>query len=439
MAVNSVISIGKSQGSGVVLMKKVTFAILGVGNRGFVYAAQQKNLQVQMEVTAIADIRQSCLDAANEIVKLPEDRIFHSADELLAQPKLAQVMAICTQDAQHKDHAIRAMELGYDLLLEKPIANNLEDIRAIEQKAKELGRTVVICHVLRFAPFYNRIKELLDSGAIGRIMHVDASECVSYSHMAHAYVRGHWRRKDESSPMILAKCSHDMDLILWLTGKKCLRLSSFGGLDYFNAANCPEGAPERCEDGCPAKDCPFHAINFYMPRIPNWPTNIMHPAPTEENILEILRTTRYGKCVFKQDNDVVDHQTINMLLEDGVTVTFSMTGFHSRTNRTISIGGTEGEIWGDIASKKIYWQRYGKERQVIDVSDEVAANGSGHDGGDRGLMEEVVRFFGDPECKSTSITTLERSTESHYVAFAAEESRLNGGKPIQMEDFIRNI
>lgn len=420
-------------------MNKVTFAILGVGNRGYVYAAQQKNFPDQMEVTAIADTRQRCLDTANEIVHLPENRIFHSDNELLSQPKLAQVMAICTQDAQHKDHAIRAMELGYDLLLEKPIANQIEDIRDIQQAAKRLGRTVVICHVLRFTPFYSRIKELLDSGVVGKVMNVDASECVSNNHMAHAYVRGHWRRKDESSPMILAKCSHDMDLILWLTGKKCVKLNSFGGLDYFKAENCPEGAPERCEEGCPVEDCPYHAVKFYLPRVPNWPTNIMHPAPTEENILEILRTTRYGKCIFKQDNDVVDHQTVNMLLEDGVTVTFSMTGFHSRTNRTICIGGTEGEIWGDIVSKKIYWQRYGKERHVIDVSEEVAANGSGHDGGDRGLIEEVVRFFGDPDYVSTSITTLDRSIESHYVAFAAEESRVNGGEVVRMDEFISNI
>lgn len=420
-------------------MNKVTFAVLGVGNRGFVYATSQLRFPEQMEVKAIADTRQAALDSVQSVLNLPDSSIYHSAEDLLNQPQLAQVMAICTQDAQHKDHAIRAMELGYDLLLEKPIANNLEDIRAIEQKANELGRKVVVCHVMRFAPFYEKIKELLDSGVAGKIMNVDASECVSNNHMVHSYVRGHWRRADESSPMILAKCSHDMDLILWLTGKRCVKLTSFGGLDYFKAENCPEGAPERCEDGCPAEDCPYHALKFYLPRIPNWPTNMLHPEPTEENILEILRTTRYGKCVFKQDNDVVDHQTINMLLEDGVTVTFSMTGFHSRTNRTICIGGTKGEIWGDIASKKIYWQQYGKERNMIDVSEAVEANGTGHDGGDTGLMREVIRFFADPNHASTSITTLGRSTESHYVAFAAEESRLNGGKPIQMEDFIRNI
>jgi predicted dehydrogenase len=415
-------------------MKKITFAALGLGNRGTVYAKHHQTLSDKMEVTAAADSRQICLDAANKYLNLPQDRLFLGADALLSQPKLADVMIIATQDNQHKDHAIRAMKLGYDLLLEKPISNRLEDIQEIVEAAKQYNRKVVVCHVLRYTPFYRQVKALLEQGVVGKILTVNAAEHVRAVHMAHAYVRGKWRKKEDSSPIILAKCSHDMDIILWLTGKKCLKVSSFGSLDYFTAANCPEGAPEYCEQGCPAKDCPYHAVNFYLSHIPGWPTKNMVPEPTEENIMEIIRTTPYGKCVFKQDNDVVDHQVVNMLMEDGVIASFCVDGMHSRGTRTLRIGGTEGELWGDLADGKVYYQRHGQEEHCIDLADQLV-NASGHNGGDTGLMKDVVDYFLGEECRSGYITTLDRSAESHYVAFAAEESRCQGGELISIDTF----
>ena len=414
-------------------MKKTSFAIMGMGNRGSVFARNLMNHLDRAEVTAIADPRQSCLDTANGYLHLPKERLFHSAEELLEQPKLADVMIVATQDAQHRDHAIRAMEKGYDLVLEKPISNKLEEIALIEATAKKLGRRVIVAHVMRYTPFYRRVKQLLEAGAVGRILNVEAAEYVSCYHMAHAYVRGHWRRKDESSPIILAKCSHDLDLILWLTGKRCLSVSSVGSLDYFTKENMPAGAPERCADGCPAEDCPYHALRFYLPRIPGWPTNNMHPAPTEENIRQILDTTRYGRCVFRQDNDVVDHQQVQLLMEDHVTVSFSVNAMHTRATRTIRIGGTGGELWGDLGENKLYLQKHGQSVQEIAVDMPDAKDG--HQGGDAGLVRDMVAYFGG-EGDMAAITTLERSAESHYVAFAAEESRSRSGEKINMKGFV---
>ncbi len=413
-------------------MKKVTFAIMGLGNRGGVYARSIVQFAEQAEVTAIADPRQSCLDTANSYLKLSEDRIFHSAEDLLAQPKLADVMVIATQDAQHRDHAIGAMEKGYDLILEKPISTNPAEVKEIEKTALRLGRRIVVAHELRFTTFYRKIKELLDSGAVGRVLHLNAAEHVNCLHMAHAYVRGHWHRTDDSCPVILAKCSHDMDLILWLTGKHCLSVSSIGSLDYFTRENMPTGAPERCADGCPVEDCPYHSLRFYMPRVPNWPTNNMHPSPTEENIRRIIDTTDYGKCVFQMDNDVADHQQVQMLLEDHITASFSMDSFNSRGSRTIRIGGTAGELWGDLNDKKIYLQKHGKEVQVLDLTNEVGSGG--HQGGDTSLVEAAIEYFAGNE-NIPSLTTIDRSAEGHYVAFAAEESRLRGGEKIDMNTF----
>ena len=410
-------------------MEKVTFAILGMGNRGTAYAAKQLKFPEEMEVVAMADTRRERLDSANKYLHLPEDRLFDGAESILSTPKMADIMVIATQDAQHREHAIRAMELGYDLLLEKPIATDLADVNAIREAAKRLNRQVIVCHVLRYTPFYRKAKELLDQGAVGKICSIEASEHVGYYHYAHSFVRGNWHNEAASSPMILAKCCHDMDILCWLAGKSCKKLSSFGSLKYFKEENCPEGAPERCAD-C-TLDCPFHAQRFYLSRIPGWPSNILQPEPTEDNILKTLDETDYGKCVFKMDNDVVDHQTVNMLLEDGITVTFQMLGFTNHQTRYLRVFGTEGELWGNFSERKIYVQRFNKEVQEFDLNTE---NGdfSGHGGGDTGLIYDVIRLYRGDTFDTTSVTYLQNSVESHYMAFAAEKSRLEDGNVMDL-------
>ncbi len=420
-------------------MKKVTFAIIGMGNRGTQYASKQLKFPDKMEITAIADNRRIRLDAANKWLNLPEDRLYDGADSLLKEDKLADICVIATQDNQHVDHAVRAMEKGYDLLLEKPISNKIEDIDKIVKAANKLGRRVIICHVLRYTHFYQQVKKILQSGAIGKVETVEMSENVGYYHIAHSYVRGNWHKQETSSPMILAKCCHDMDLILWLTGKKCLKLNSFGSLDHFKAENCPEGATERCSDGCPVENCAFNAVKFYLSRIPGWPTSILHPEPNEENIMEVLRTTDYGRCVYKMDNDVVDHQTVNLLLEDGVTVTFQMDGFNIKQDRNIRVGGTEGELWGTFRDKKVYYQKFtDKKPTVIDI-ESLTTEFSGHGGGDTRLIEDVIKLYSGEEFDTGSITTIDRSAESHYICFAAEKSRVEGGQLVDVKEFIENL
>ena len=418
-------------------MKKLTFAVLGMGNRGTAYAAKQLKYPDEMEITAMADTRRIRLDAANKYLHLPEDRLFDSAEAILSQPKLADIMIIATQDAQHREHALKAMELGYDLLLEKPIANKLEDIVVIADAAKKLGRQVIVCHVLRYTVFYQQVKRLIEEGKIGTVRSVEAAEQVGYYHYAHSYVRGNWHKEADSSPMILAKCSHDMDILQWLTGKKCLKLNSFGSLSYFNAEHCPPEATERCFD-CPLTDCPFHAPNFYVGRIPKWPTTILQPEPTEENILQTLRETNYGKCVFKMDNDVVDHQTLNMLMEDGVTVTFQMTGFTNRQTRSIRVQGTEGEIWGDFHDNMLYYQRFNDEVHQIDL-DALCDDFTGHGGGDARLIYDVIRLYRGDDFDTSAITFIDRSAESHYMAFAAEKSRVEGGVLVDVDEFVAGL
>ena len=414
-------------------MKRVTFAILGMGDRGTVYAAKVLRFPEQAEVTAMADLRQEQLDSANKYLNLPQERIFHSAKDLLAQPKLADIMVIATQDQQHCEHAIAAMEKGYDLLLEKPIANRLEDVVKIAKTAKQLGRRVLVCHVLRYTVFYKEIRRLINEGKIGAVQLVEASESVGYFHQAHSFVRGSWHNSLQSSPMILAKCCHDMDILPWVIGKKCLKLNSFGSLSYFKEENAPEGSTERCFD-CKVENCPYHAPTFYVSRIPGWPANVLCTEPTEEKILQALRETDYGRCVFRMDNDVVDHQTVHMLMEDGVTVIFRMCGFNNLQTREIRVLGTEGELWGHSKNKELCYQRWGEEPVKIDLF-ALCSDFTGHGGGDEGIIRDAIRLYRGEDFDTSSITYLEDSVDSHYMAFAAEKSRVEGGQLINLQEF----
>ena len=411
-------------------MKKVTFAVCGVGSRGTRYIYELLGHPEEMEITAIADNRRVRLEAVNKNLNLPEDRLFDSADSLFAAPKLADVMIIATQDNQHKEHAIAAMKCGYDLILEKPISNRLEECVEIAEAANKYGRRVLVCHVLRYTGFYKEIKKRINEGLIGEVVNIHALEMVGYYHFAHSYVRGHWHKQADSSPMILAKCCHDMDIILWLSGKRCESVSSVGSLKHFRAENCPEGAKERCGDGCEV-DCPYHAQKFYLSRIPGWPANVLHPEPTEERVLENLKTSNYGRCVYKMDNDVCDHQVVALQLEDGVTASFTVSAFNNKQDREIHVMGTKGNIWGSFKDRKIYVGIYGQETQEIDLAPMYPVT-TGHGGGDGGLIADAIRFYRGDDFDQSGITSIDRSVESHLVAFAAEKSRAMGGERVVM-------
>ena len=313
----------------------------------------------------------------------------------------------------------------------------LEDCLAVEKLAKELKREVIVCHVLRYTPFYSTLKKVLDSGAIGKVVNVQAVERVGYWHQAHSFVRGNWRNAALSSPMLLQKSCHDLDMFLWLTGKHCKTVSSMGSLTWFKAENAPEGAAERCMDCQYEKTCPYSGYNAYIKRAEEegyfeWPTDVVTQIPTVEALKEALKTGPYGRCVFHCDNDVVDHQVTNMLMEDGVTVTFSMCALTSKTGRFLHIMGTEGEITGEMDENLLTVTKFGQAPEVIDTS--LAKDVFGHGGGDAGLVNDLVGLFTEGNA-SASRTGVEVSVESHVVALAAEESRLAGGKAVDIAAF----
>ncbi len=555
--------------------KVITIAVAGYGLRGQCYSQYTLEHPDTMKVVAVADIvrekvdaakqlfnlpEQMCFDSAEQMLEqpkladlmfmfnLPEQMCFDSAEQMLEQPKLADLMFICTQDRQHVPMALAALEKGYHVLLEKPISPELSECIELQKKAHEKNRVVTVCHVLRYSPFYqtvkqimvllekpispelsecielqkkahekNRVvtvchvlryspfyqtvKQIMDSGKLGEIRNISAHEDVGYFHQAHSFVRGNWRKahsfvrgnwrnSEETSPMILAKSCHDMDLLQWLKGQRCEYISSYGSLIHFRADKAPEGATEYCLGGCKCKDeCPYDAEKIYITNKKTgvrdnhggWPCNALCVDPTEENVYEAIKTGPYGRCVYHCDNDVVDHEVVDMEFENGATAVFTMTAFTKNTRRTIRVMGTLGELEGDSVKGTIEVKPFNSDEvETIDVSKQLVGH-VGHAGGDTRLVDNIilegdsvkgtieVKPFNSDEVETIDVskqlvghvghaggdtrlvdniidilrkddlehnlTSIDASVHSHVMALAAEESRVNHGKSISIREF----
>lgn len=410
-------------------MGKIQAVVLGYGNRGASYSDYAVKHPDELEIVAVADPIANRLQYAAQLHSLPEDRIFTDWRQIADQPKMANFAIIATQDHMHLEPALAMIEKGYNLLLEKPMATTPAECEQITEAAEKKGVGIIVCHVLRFTSFWTTLKGIIDSGAIGKVMSITHMENVGNRHQSHSFVRGNWRKTSEATPMILAKCCHDTDLIQWLIGKSCKKVQFFGSLTYFTKENKPAGAPARCTDGCPHADtCFYNAIKLYYDDKNNtWFRSVIANTvtnPSDEAVMEALRTGPYGRCVYDCDNDVVDHQIVNMEFEDMTTASLSMNAFN-KGGRFIRIFGTEGQItmgegkWFDVYSFA--------DRQTTQVPIDTIGNSisSGHGGGDVGIMIDAVNYFGNG-IASPSVCDIRMSYLSHLIAFAAEESRLTG-------------
>ena len=423
--------------------KRIRVGIIGLGSQGATYVRDHKLYEDELELCAIADVDRARVQAFGEAHGVPETGWFYSDEEFFAAHPAVDVVFICTRDRMHFSQAMRAMDAGYHLLLEKPAGVTARECRLLKEKADETGRIVVLCHVLRYAPGYRKIKELIDSGVLGEIMTIQAIEQVSCWHQAHSFIRGNCGVVENSSPLFLQKCCHDMDMITWLTGKHCRRVSSFAHLTHFTPENAPAGAPERCTQDCPVKDsCVYNAVQYYYTNgicrgETGWPHEMVVPVDyTPENMYRALEQGPYGRCVYRCGNDAVDHQVVNLDMEGDLLVNFTMSTFTGQNGRRLHIMGTKADIMADMdGSRTIELRVFGKEPEIIDIT-ALAADLSGHGGGEShmlySLAEAIRRGKADPD-----LSTIQDSIESHYICLAAEESRMNQGSSVVLEDFVR--
>lgn len=416
--------------------KKFTVAIIGVGGRGgYAYGTLISKLPDRFQIVSLCDISQEKLRFFGEKFAVKEENLFSTEEEFF-QRKRADVLVIATQDKDHIRHATQAFKLGYDVLLEKPITDNKKEMQDLLSLQKQTGCKALVCHVLRYAPAFVKVADLLDQGVIGRLIAINAIEQVGYAHQAQAYVRGYWRRAENSTPMILAKCSHDLDLIQYYANSTCESVSSVGDLAYFKGENAPQGSAERCIDCKYANECPYSAKIYYLD---NWlkdgrpmdayPYNVPCLAPiTEEKIITALKNGLHGRCVYRCDNDVVDHQITQMFFKNGVKATLTMTAFTRFCGRRMEFFGTHGQITLDEVRDFIRISVFGKEEITITISD-LAQSQQTHGGGDWGLVNSLYDMLTGVASEKTALI---HSAESHFIGIAAEESRLQKGKLVKV-------
>ena len=405
------------------LAKPVTVMVIGAGSRGRTYARYAEKFPQSMKVVGVADLNPNRRKAMAKKHNIPVENQFGHFNDALSKAKLADAVVIATPDNLHYEPCMKALELGYDVLLEKPVAPTEKECRAILKQAHKYNRIVAVCHVLRYAPYFVALKEVLASGAIGDIVSVQHMEPIQYAHMAHSYVRGNWPLADKTTPIILAKSCHDLDIMRWLIDKPCESIAAEGSLYLFRPENAPKGATERCTDGCPHEaECPYSAIDIYERRKRHLGVFDL-PRKDPALIREKLKTTNYGRCVFRCNNDQCDHYVAILKFKDGVTASFTMDAFTPWGGRRTRIMGTKGFIEGDMSTFTFYDFRTG-HKSVWDqkVSEVAEYKGSGHGGGDHLLVRDFLRAVSAQDEKLLS-STIDVSIESHVMGFMAEKSR----------------
>lgn len=418
--------------------KPLETVIVGAGHRSLTYAALSEIENDKMRIVGVADPDPVRRKAVAERFGIPKERCFSTAQEVAAVPKFADAVINGTMDHVHVETTVPLLKAGYDILLEKPFSVNEDEARYLVSQAEKHGRKIMVCFVLRYAPFYRKIKELLLAGEIGNVINIQTNEYVSYHHMSTSHVRGKWNNSDRChSSMLLAKCCHDLDIMMWLMSEtKPSYISSFGCNMQFKPENAPKNSGYRCTVDCPlVEECLYSAKRIYLDHPDRWSFYVWDALedkenPTLEDKAELLKTSPYGICAYKSDNNVVDHQTVNVLFESGATGTHSMIGGASCGKRTICITGTTGMIEGTLEDGKVILSKIdpSPECEHRDTVFNVNVENDSHGGGDIELVKDFVEYVTNGKA-SVSCTSIQDSLAGHLAVFLADKSMEKGGEP----------
>jgi predicted dehydrogenase len=410
-------------------MAPVSIVVVGAGQRGAGYARWVRSHPDRASVVAVAEPRpvpRARLAAEHGVTA---GNVAPDWRELAGRGRLADAVLICTQDRMHAEPAEAFAAMGYHILLEKPMAPDEASCRRIVAAAEKAGIMLAVGHVLRYTPYTRAVKEIVADGQLGDIMSVQHLEPVGFWHQAHSYVRGNWRRSDQATSMLMAKSCHDLDWLQYILGRAPLRVSSFGRLTHFTAANRPPGAADRCV-ACPVEaSCPYSAPRLYRGLLERgehrWPLSVVVDDFTPAALDEALASGPYGRCVYACDNDAVDHQVVALEFPGGTTATFTMTAFSRPADRSTRLFGTRAELAGDGETIRVYDFLTRSERLITPPPAGAMNAAAGHGGGDAGLMDAFTSAVATGNRELISSGPRE-SLASHLAVLAAERARLNG-------------
>ena len=434
------------------MKNKVKLAVIGTGNRYlFAYSPYIKKHSDTIELVAVSDIIEYRVNLAGDFHNLKKEQIFLDWKLMLEYIKDKEIdgILITTSDCDHYIPSMECLRQGYNLLLEKPISPNIKECIDIVNLANKKKLTVMVAHVLRYTPFFKKMKEIIDSGAIGNVQSIAHNENILSFHYAHSFVRGIWRNSNTSSPIILSKSCHDLDILLYLIGddKECIYVSGFGSLNHFRKEHAPKNAPKICSSKCSEyKTCPYSVDIYYhlMDKKEISYSTAVAPENTKESLSENLKNGPYGRCVYYCDNNVCDHISSIIEFDNGMTATFSLSAFTDDISRTIKVMGSHGQIRGntekDIIEVSVFGRGKGDYKNKYTniyhpLKEEQKDNKeiSGHDGGDSRFLSEFIKTLKGNYKDSVPVSI---SLKSHIMAFALEKSRLEH-KVIKISDFIK--
>jgi predicted dehydrogenase len=408
-------------------MPPVTLIINGAGSRGTGYAEYARQHPDQVRIVGVAEPRDFYRQQLVDQHHIPPANVFRDWREVAEQPRLADGAIISTPDQEHVGPAVALAKRGYHLLLEKPMAPTLAECRQVIAAVRASGVMLAVCHVMRYTAYTQKVKEIVTAGRLGEVISLQHLEAVGWWHQAHSFVRGNWRNEAGSSFMLLAKSCHDLDWISYIMDRRCTQVSSFGNLKHFRKEAQPPGAADRCLECRVEPTCPYSAPRIYLERVKQgetgWPVDVLTPDVTLAGVTAALRTGPYGRCVYACDNDVVDHQIVNMQFADGATANFTMTAFNRARPRETHIFGTHGEMYGDGHVIRLFDFLTG-QTETLDTRIGGAGQG-GHGGGDEGLMRQFIAALSgnDPQ---PILSGPDATLESHTIVFAAEQARREG-------------
>ena len=406
--------------------------MVGAGQRGYeVYGVYAKEHPADLPFVAVAEPQPARRKRLAEEHEINESRQYEDWHELLSQPKMADCAFICTQDRMHTEPTLATLKVGYHVVLEKPMAPTAAECIEMGSYAQKYDRLLNICHVLRYSDFFSKIKAIVQHGTLGEIVNIKHAENVSYWHQAHSFVRGNWNNSETTTPMVLQKTCHDMDILLWLIDKKCTKVSSFGSLSYFTKKNMPAGAPLRCTDPCPHKDtCIYNAERFYLGKNISWPVSVISEDISLPARKKALETGPYGRCIYQCDNNVVDHQITNLEFDGGSVASLTMSAFNPHCTRFIEVMGTKGYLIAEM--NKFSENARSNEIKISDfltgkteiVYTQDYGLMTGHEGADVSMTNSFLQQIQKKEING--LTSASRSIESHLMALAADRSRIDG-------------
>jgi len=426
----------------------IRVAVIGAGNRATVYSKYSLNRPGDMKIVAVVEPNDFRRRKFADTFTIPPENTFTSVEDFLRCEKFADAVINGTMDKKHVATSLPLLKAGYSILLEKPIGTDIGEVMQLYSAAKESKKIVMICHVLRYAPFYQKIKEYVSSGCLGNIINIQMSENVSYHHMAASYIRGKWSSGHIAGHgMLMSKCCHDFDLLVWLkNGIPPVKVCSFGSLMEFKKEKKPLGAGTRCLVDCKMeKDCIYSARKLYLEHPNRWTqyiwSGIEKNGELSDKAREISLATDnpQGCCIWDTENSsVVDHQSVLTEFEDGSTATHNMTCGTARGARYTHIIGTKGEIQGCLEDDYFEFRQPDTKNKMGFASEKIRINAGleMHGGGDMRLVEDFVNIL-KGRGVSQSTTLLEDSILGFMLAYNAEVSRKQN-RPIELAGFLKD-